>query len=418
MTTAAQPLSDNQIFLKYAAERPIAIYGTLPLSASGGNAANVTWQSQPPETPVWVDSVDFLVSWKLNVTVPATQAFTLSPFAPYSAFSQNFTIAGAPPWPLQEMTPFLFDNMTATRDWDPGYDGLGQDAGYISGLVDRGPYAQSFDAASVAPGKTYTNSGSTSATVTLTWTFPLHVQLQRKRTDMWGMVPLGDPKNRLATNVQLNPIVGVNPESNLIVSAGAGVTAALDGTTQSFVVANYNVRDIDILPNGIPTPNPTVGRGLTINATSISMTAAGTIKPFQHIDAMIYTALHHILVNNQSPIRPDYMGLWLTQEQKSARHDFDNQANTLDAYFRKFFKFYRRYPMTGQYTEDFARGSFPDLPAVDPYEALMSPDSTYADQAGVKATPSMQTALRIAAGTALTDAYARIYEVGLVDVGY
>lgn len=416
--TTVQPASDNEIFLKYAGDRPIAIYGTLPLNTAGGSSANVTWQSLPPETPVWVESVDFLVSWKINVTVPSTQGFTVSPFAPYSAFSQQFTIAGAPPWPLTEMTPWLLDNNAVTRNWDGGYLGIGQNAGYLTNIVDTGPYAQNFDAAAVAPGAAYTNSGTTSATVTLSWTFPLHVQLQQKRTDLWGMVPLGDPKNRLATNLQLNPIVGTTPEQNLLVSAGAGVTAATDNSTVSSVLAIYNVRDIDILPGNTKTPNPTVGLGLTLNATSIPITSAGTIYPFQHVDAMVYTAIHHLLVNNQAVIRPDYMGLWLTQEQKSARHDYDSQANTLGAYWERFRRRYHRYPYKGQYSEIFDRGVFPDIPSLDPYEALMSPDDTYAALARVKATPAMQTAMRIASGTSLTSAYVRIYEKGLVKVAY
>lgn len=416
MADAPTTASGTDVFLKYAPERSIAITGTLATGASGGSQANVTWQALPPETPVWCTSVDFEVSISVVVTVPSGQAFTVSPYAPYSAWSLLFTIAGAPPWPLVECTPFMLDNTTATRDYDDSATGLGNNAGYLANVVDLGPSAPNFLAASVAPGVTTTNSASSSAQYTLTWTYNIHVELQRLPRKLWGAIPLGDPKNRLSTTFQMNPIVGTTPESCLIVNAGSGVTAATNGTTN--VVANYNVRDIDILPKGVPTPTPVVQYGLTINATSISMTQAGIVVPFAHTDAMAYLSIHHLLINGEVGIRPDYMGLWLTQEQKSARYDYDSQANTLAEYWLKWHRRYHRYPYKGQFTADMVRGGFPDIPSVSPYDGVMSPDDKYAGDFGVATTPSMQTAMRIASGTGLSTAYARIYEVGLVNVTY
>jgi hypothetical protein len=418
MPNAQGNATQTDTFLKYAPLRHIAITGTLPLSSTGGANAYVTWQSLPPETPVWCTSVDFFVSWKLNIVVPTTQAFTISPFAPYAAFSNQFTIAGAPTWPLIECTPFLFEYQRSTRGFDMGYLGLGQNAGYLANVVDTGPYGQNFDAAAVAPGVATTNAATTSATYTLTWVFCVHIELQRKRSALWGAIPLGDPKNRLNTLFQLNNLIGTQPEQNLIVVAGAGVTAALDGTTQTTVIACYNVRDIDILPNGVATPSPQVELGYTINSYTQSITSAGIIYPMQHIAAMAYEAVHHVLVNVQVPIRPDYMGLWLTQEQKAARYDFDSQANTLAEYWERYRRQFQRYPYKGHFQIDLTRGAFPDIPSLDPYDGLMTPDSTYGDMFGVKATPSWQTAIRIATGTGLTNAYVREYEVGLVKVGY
>ncbi len=416
MPTGAPTQTD--VFLKYAPQRHIAITGTLPLSSAGGANAYTTWQSLPPETPVWCTSVDFQVSTKLEVTVPTTQAFTISNFAPYSAFSNQFTIAGAPTWPVTECTPFLLEFNRMRREYDPGYVGLGNNAGYLANIVDTGPFGQNFNGAAVAPGVTTTNTATTTATYTLTWVFNIHIELQRKRNALWGCIPLGDPKNRLNTLFQLNPLVGTQPEQALVVSAGAGVTAALDAATQTTIAAIYNVKDIDILPNGVGTPAPTVELGYTINTYTQSITSAGIIYPVQHIAAMAYEAVHHLLINNQVPIRPDYMGLWLTQEQKAARYDFDSQANTLGEYWERYRRQYNRYPYTGHFQIDLTRGDFPDLPAVDPFDGIMTPDSTYGDMFGVKATPSWQTAIRIKTGTGLTNAYVREYEVGLVKVGY
>lgn len=415
MSDTATAATPTDVFLKYAPERNIAIVGTLAAS-TGGSQANITWQSLPPETPVWATSVDFEVTSTISVTLPAAVNFTVSPFAPYSIWSLLFTIAGAPPWNLMECTPFLFDNTTNTRDFDPGYTGLGNNAGYLANVVDTGPQGQNFNTASVAPGVTVTSTSASAIVVVMTWTYNIHVELQRLRRKLWGAIPLGDPKNRLATTFQMNPLIGTNPEQNAIVNAGAGVTATTTGTTT--VVANYNVRDIDILPAGVATPSPTVGLGLTINSTSISVTAAGQQFPFQHTDAMAYTAIHHILVNSEVPIRPDYMGLWLTQEQKSARWDYDSQANTLAEYWLRWHRKYHRYPYRGQFTVDLSRGGYPDIPSADPLDAIMSPDDSYAAMFGIASTPSMQTTMRIASGTALSTAYARIYEFGLVKVPY
>jgi hypothetical protein len=428
MTTQATAPGESQtdVFLKYAPERSIAITGTLATGNTGGSSGNITWQALPPETPVWCASVDFEnTSTVIAVVVPITQAFTISPYAPYSAWSQMFAIAGANPWPLTECTPWMFDNTTETRDYDDSYPGLGNSvtagtgvADYLnnSNVIDQGPAAPNFLSAAVAPGVTTTNVGTASATFTLTWSYNIHIQLKRLARKLWGAIPLGDPKNRLSTQFQLNPIVGNNPEQNFIVSAGAGVTASTSGTTT--ITANYNVRDIDILPKGVATPSPTVGLGLTMNATSVTIASANLVVPFQHTDAMAYTAIHHLLINNQLPIRPDYMGLWLTQEQKSARYDYDSVANTLAEYWLKYHRTYHRYPYKGHFLVDLARGGFPDIPSVTPYNAIMSPDESYAAMFGIASTPSMQTAMRIATGTSLTNAYARLYEIGLVKVPY
>lgn len=425
MTVAAAPAaSQTDVFLKYAPERFIAITGTLGAS-TGGSSANVTWQALPPETPVWCTSVDFEVSLTVTVTVPAGQAFTISPYAPYSAWSQFFSIAGANPWPLTECTPWMFDNTTETRDYDDAYPGLGAaisqtttPADFLnsSNVIDQGPQAPNYLSAAINPGLITTNAGTATATYTLVWLYNIHIQLQRLPRKLWGAIPLGDPKNRLSTQFQMNPIVGTTPEQNFIISAGAGVTATTTGTSN--IIANYNVRDIDILPKGVTTPSPTVGLGLTMNATSITMASAGIVTPYQHTDAMAYTAIHHLLINNQLPIRPDYMGLWLTQEQKSARWDYDSAANTLNEYWIRFHRKFHRYPYKGHFLVDLARGWFPDLPSADPHDAIMSPDDSYAAMFSVASTPSMQTAMRILTGTSLTNAYARIYEVGLVKVPY
>lgn len=413
MTTQAAP-SSNATFLRYAPTRPIVVPGTIATGVS--TATLVSWNQAPPETPVWIESVDFEVSWTIAVSCPASDTFTVSPFAPWSAFNQHFTVAGALPWSDLEMTAFYFDWLRRNKETTP-YSAATNAANFYPSTTDRGPYGSNFEGAAIAPGTVVTNSGSTTATYTLTWTFTLHLQLQQVWDQMWGMLPLGDPKNRINQYLTLNTLVGTAPEANLIVSATAGVTAAT-ATNPLQVYAIYNVRDIDILPKGVGTPTPLVQRGLSINASSTSITAAGQIYMLQHTDAMIYTAIDHVLVNNQTPIRFDYFSLLTSEETKDLRWAFDSQDNSLGEYFAQFYRRHGFYPPKGWFQFDGARGEFPPLPSVTPYDGLMTPNEDYANEIGVQVTPLFQTATRIATGTSLTNAYVKDYEWGLLDVPY
>ncbi len=413
MTTQAAP-SSNAVFLRYAPTRPIVVPGTIATGVS--TATLVTWNQAPPETPVWIESVDYEVSWTIAISAAAAASFTVSPFAPWSAFNQHFTVAGALPWSDLEMTAFLFDWLRRNKDLQP-WQGANTSGNFYTALNDSGPYGPNFTNAAIAPGTVVTNSGSTTATYTLTWTFTLHLQLQQTWDQMWGMLPLGDPKNRINQYLTLNTLVGTTPEANLIIGA-SGVVTAQTLTNVLQVYSIFNVRDIDILPPGVGTPTPLVQRGLSINASSTSITAAGQIYMLQHTDAMIYTAIDHLLVNNQLPIRFDYFSLLTSEETKDLRWAFDSQDNSLGEYFAQFFRRHGFYPLKGWFQFDGSRGEFPPLPSVTPYDALMTPNADYAAEIGVQQTPLFQTATRIATGTSLTNAYVKDYEWGLLDVPY
>jgi hypothetical protein len=258
--------------------------------------------------------------------------------------------------------------------------------------------------------------------------FKVRQQLQRKRHLLWGAVPFGDPENRPNNLTQILPLQGVNPEQCLIVNGATTVysTAPVLGTGGATVKATYELAYIDLLPPSMTSvPNPQVGYGLQLIQFSTTGLAAGTAQPITHRTAMAYTSIHQLLINSPTsaaagglPQRADYFGLWDDQDQQSSRWNFDAQNNTFTEYFDKFQRAYHHYPLTGQYLADFEGGLFPEIPSVTPYDAIMSPDASYAAAFGVPVTPAMTTTLRIPSGTTVFNPYVRTYAFGLVRVPY
>ena len=410
-------------FLSVAPRKYTAILGTVASGSAGGATANAVWQQQIPIVPAFCTAVDYNVTLPVTLTLgtanPAAQA-TLSPFAPYSAIANQLTLGGAPPWPLTELTPWYLDQVAHHINFDPDYPGLGNDSGIFATIVDQGPTPNQIGGAgSLTPGTTVTNA-STSATASSTYTFTFKVrqQLQRKRQLLWGAIPFGDPENRPYNLTQILPLIGSNPEQTLFVNAtGAGTACVLEA--QVTIKATYELAYIDLLPPSITSvPNPQVGYGLQLVQFSTTGLAAGTVQPVTHRTAMIYTSIHQLLVNNELPVQADYFGLWDDQDVQSSRWNFDAQVNTFTEYFDDFHRRYRRYPSKGQYLADFEGGLFPEIPSVTPYDALMSPDASYAAAFGVPVTPAMTTAIRLPSTVTATGPYVRTYSFGLVRVPY
>ncbi|MGD0220586.1 MAG: hypothetical protein ABSC73_09065 [Acidimicrobiales bacterium] len=405
-------------FLTYAAERDIPVYGTIPAGSAGGGTSAVTWQQDIPESPVWCKAVDLEIDFSFDVTVPAGDSFTVSPLAPYSGFSAQLTIAGAPPWPQTELTPWYIDQLVRSRSYEESYPDIFENVAGIPALVDGGPNANNFIGSTYGPGTTYKNNTTASAVVTVAWKFNCRMDLAWFRKSLWGAIPFGDPKNRPRMQLLLNPIIGINPEKNFLVNCSAGVTAVVTSGTPITVVANYEVLGIDILPSGVATPTPTVGFGLALNPQNQSISNKGAIQNFEHIDSAAYLELQHLLINGELPIQADYFGNWITQEQRSARVEFDASNNSFNEYFTRYYKDHKRYPLKGLYVFDLVSGKVPDLPSASPYEGIMSPDETYANQFGVAVTPNMHTALRVPSGASLSACYVVIYNFEYVRVSY
>ena len=416
----AQSLTQaNDVFLHYAPDTSMesSITGTLASASSGGSTALYALNpSTIPRVPMWCTEIEVTTTVEVTLTVPASGSVTVSPFAPYCGLSSQLTLAGAPPWVLMEHTPWYLDVISTRRGFDPGYSGLGNNSATpFSSNRDQGPTAIA-PAFAASPGSTITNSATTTATYTHTWTWTDTIRLQRRPKSLVGTVPFGDPKNRPAFKLMLNPLIGTTPEQNLYVSASSGVTATTASTSNTNIIFKGN--RIDVVPQGVQVPNPTVLMGLTVNAYSSSIQNAGQIFPIPHQDAMLYNYIHHILVNNQNTVRADYFGTWLTQEQKSARFEYDASQNTFNRFFKEYHDKYGTYPITGTYTADLVGGSWPDLPSETPYMGIMTPDANYANNYGLVPTPNMQTAVRVPSGTTMNGAYVRVYSFGTVEVPY
>ena len=288
-----------------------------------------------------------------------------------------------------------------------------------NGVLDYGPNpVQIGGSGSLNPGTTVPNVTASPTTTDYTFTFKVRQKLQVKRNALWGCIPFGDPQNRPKNNMQLYPLVGSLPEQSLFV---AGVGATCVTTSQITVNAKYNLSYIDLVPpsmkNNAP-PAPVIGFGLQLDTSSPSGMVAGNIFRITHRTSMLYKEIHHLLINNELPVRADYFGLWDDQDQQSARWAFDSQNNTLGQYWDTWHDRYGRYPLFGQFTADFEDGLFPPIPSVTPYNATMTPDQNYAAAANLPVTPAMTTAIRYASGTTLSSPYVRVYSFGLVSVPY
>lgn len=409
-----------QEFLKVAPKKYYAILGTVAGTSAGGSNAFVNWQQDIPIIPAFCTAVDYTIQLPIKLTVSAnTGAATLSPFAPYSAVQQQLTLGGAPPWPLTEMTPWALDSIIHKVNYDWNYPGLGNDSGYFKTILDQGPIPNLIGGTtSLTPGAKVTNTTSSNVSHTYHFNFRVRQQLQQKRHLLWGSVPFGTPENRPNNQVQLSALTGKNPEQVLFTNiVGATTKAVTNGTTN--VYAKYELAYIDLLPPSITAvPRPLVNYGLQLTPFNITNLSAGTLQPITHRTAQLYTRIHHLLINKQSPIRANYFGLWDDQDQQSARWAFDSQNNTFTEYFDHVQRTYRRYLQTGHYVVDMEGGVFPEIPSVTPYDGLMSPDQSYANTFGIPVTPAMTTTLRIPATTTVTGAYARVYSFGLVRVPY
>lgn len=437
------------LFLANAPRKYYTLTGTVPTGA-GAAARNVVWDQTVPIIPAYCTKALLNIQQTYTVTFAANaDKCYISPYAPYSGWNHQLTLGGAPPWPPTELTPWHLDDYCSRTNYDPACPGLsGVNSGFPSsnffakvldlgqsGWVDTLGSAAPVTSLTAAnttdnlnPGQTVTNtSGGVNATLQISATFSLEMRFQRKRHMLWGSIPFGDPENRPNFIMQLLPTVGTNPEQCLFVSPStnsAPITAVLNGTAT--VYATYELAYIDLLPQGVEVPEPTVGFGIQLTPDVTTQINANAYARVTHRTAQAYTAIHHILIDGGAggthtfaqPIQSNYFGLWDDQDPQSARWAHDSTVSSFQQYFDKFFRYKRRYPIIGHYVADLENGVFPEVPSVDPYDAIMSPDNTYATGFGVPVTPAMSTVLRIPAGTNTVNPYIRTYSFGLVKVPY
>ncbi len=419
-------------WLDHARTQPFPIQvGSLAAGRSGGTAQDfVTWNpNEIPSVPGWASEIDIFTELPVAITLPASGgAVRFSPWSPYSALSFQMILSGSPEWPNNmSLVPWWLDEIVNTQGFDPNMIGPpttdGDLASAIAGWFDPGPAATAitFDAGTndYLPGETVTNATTAAVTVNTKIRFVTRIRLQRRRNQMWGMIPLGDPRNRPVAKLQLNSLIGTQPENCLMMDVGTGTPTAVIDTGGVIVYMAFRAKSLDSLPDGASVQAPTVGFGLQVNYNnSFANAAAGTIYNQQQQTAMLYTSIHQLLVNSEYAVRPDYISLWLNQQQQSARWTYDATAGSLFDYFIDNLRKYHRYLPLGHMVFVLEGGDFPDIKSVTPYNALMSPDASYAAAVGVVATPNMATAWRIPSGTVMSASYAATYAFGLVQVPY
>lgn len=440
-STAQIIAANNALFLKYGRTNytPV-ITGQLASGNAGGSATSVfsLTPSDVPSVPKWLSALDVWVVLPVSLTLAAGESVMVSPLAPYSAINFQGLLAGANLWPsTTSLVPWWLDSITSGVHLDPWTVGPNiTTSNPVSGSSTYVPPPTSwFNPGSaptmttlgnelipqmpVLPGQTITNSGTSAETLNYTFIFPVRLQFQRRRSEPWGMIPLGSPTGRPRFIVQLNSLIGVQPENNLFVNSTNSNNSAVTGESGAEIYLVPHAVSLGLLPQGVNVNKPVVGLGLALNYNSqYTFSTAGSIKYVTHEVDMLYTAIYHILINNQNTIDPDYIGLWNSQEDTSARYSYDATAGNLQEYYWNVLETYGRYLPRGVVIYDMERGKFPWLPSVTPYQAYMSPSTLYAASAGVQATPNMATALRVPSGTMLSNCYVATYSFGLQTVPY
>lgn len=407
-------------WLANADTTPWTQIGTLAAGSGGGPSAGLFTlnPSDIPVSPTWCKAIKYLVTMELAVTIPAGGSVTVSPFFPFSALIQALTLAGAPPWNQLEMTAWYLDEITRRQAFDPSYAGLGQSSPVSASTSPYQDDGGNWNLGGLVPGSTLTNSGTAPATTNYTISFTVRQQLQRRRHLGFGMVPFGDNENRPQQTLILAPTVGTQPEQNAFVNATAGTTVTTVGSTTAKIIYELSGLYRPLPPGAKGSPVLKAGMALQVDAKSPSYQNAGAVQYITHKTAMLYETIHHLLINNQLPIRSDYFGLWLTNVQQDAEWAYDASVNTFQDYYEKVHETYQRYLPKGHFLADLAGGEIPQLPNVTPFQGQMTPDAAIAAQLGINPTPAMATALRVPAATAMAGAYARVYAFGLVPVPY
>ena len=429
----ARPALDAQseqaiinLFLTYARRQfHISQVGSIPSGSSGGTSASqVTFTpSTIEQDAVYADSIDLFTILPITLTIPAGGSCVVSPYAPYSALQTKFVVGGASRFDYLSAAVHYLDELTSYSWYDPAMS-YPNSYGAISGGWDNGSsqaapgwYPNNDGSGAFQPGATISNTGTSSINVTGTIQFRAKVRLRRRRPNLWGCVPLGDPQNVPQLFVQLGALVGTDPVNNLFTKATANVTASL--SSAGSVLGVFPNLGIDVLPAGVPVPEPLMQMAYAVNYNgSTPITTAGTIIPVSFKTDMLYDKIFLLLQNNQLAQAADYFALWLTNKQGSARWAYDATNNSYQNLFTNYHEVYKRYFPVGCLINDMYSGRDPEFPGTTPTKAALSPNSDYAAIEGVPPAPLMTMAFRIPSGTTLTSPKLGVFELGVQMAAY
>jgi hypothetical protein len=455
MSNAQQP-SPQEItynWLRYARDDFTSMQnGTFPVSSSGSQSARANWDVTTPANPFWAWAIGMQFNLTLTLTIPASGSVVISPFFPYSLIGVQLTIGGGQAIQPMSLVPFWLDMLTSRREYDEVAYGPAQGINQYSSAATLGamqsalslpnwewdgsditesagsmPPLEIVDSSSnkYYPGQTITNSGTASETLTLTVKFRAWMQLGRKLygrqiEDLTGCVPLGDPANRPTLYVNINPILGNQPEAVGFTNATSNVTCVTHASTPSTANICWVSKALDQLPDGVNLGTPKVLSAIEWNTNGgLAIPNAGQFVNLIFDTAMVYNKRFHVLVNNQAPISADYFGVWYSENQANARWAFDATLNNMQEYYRtKHLRPYGRYLPRGIFVADLVGGEFPEFPRETPYRGEIVTSTTLAALTRLKPYPNAQTTIRIPSGTSLTSAYCTTFSLGTVPVSY
>ena len=414
------------LFLQYARRQfHISQVGSIPSGSAGGTSASqVSFvPSSLEQDAVYADSIDLFTTLPITLTVPAGGSCVVSPYAPYSALQTKFLVGGASRFDYLPGTPHIIDELTSYSWYDPAMS-YPNSYGAISGGWDNGSsqaapgyYPNNDGSGAFQPGATISNTGTTAVNVSGTLKFRVKVRLRRRRPNLWGCVPLGDPQNVPQLFGQLSALVGTDPTESLFTAATSGVTASLSAAGS--VLAVFPNLGIDVLPAGVPVPEPLMQMAYSLNLNAATpITTAGTIIPVSYKTDMLYDKIVLCLQNNQQAQAADYFALWLTAKQGSARWAYDAANNSYQNLFTNYHEVYKRYFPVGCLINDMYSGRDPEFPGTTPTKAALSPNTDYAAIEGVPPAPLMTMAFRVPAGTVLTSPKLASFEYGVQVAAY
>ncbi len=418
---ASSSKSALEEYLSIAPARYFALNGSLPSGSSGGSTALIAFNpAEIPVQPRFITGITHFIKTSLTLTVPAGDSITVSPFFPWCLFSQQQDVGGAALWKLTEHTAWFLDNLRHRINYQPAKGAAGNEpSNSAANPVNNDSIIGITYPTGGSPGETLDNSGTTTETYTYTVNYVVHQKYQRKRHLLWGAIPMGDPETRPSQVLQLNALIGAQPEVNAFVNASSSSVTAVTATATT-VTSVLELSYIDMLyPNVPSSPKPMVNFALNLNASRPNLgLSAGNIASFVHREGMLYTAIDSILVSGGLPIPADYFALWDSQAQSDARTEYDGSVNTMQEYYWQHYQRYQQWPQNGVYSLDFDDGDFPPIPSATPYVGWMSPDQDYAKLFGIPVTPAMSTALRIPSSVSPSNPYVRQYSWGFVQVPY
>lgn len=414
------------LFLQYARRQfHISLLGSIPSGASGGTSASQVAfvPSSIQQDAVYADAIDLFTTLPITLNLPAGGSCVVSPYAPYSSLQTKFIVGGATRFEYVPATPHYLDELTSYSWYDPAMS-YPNSYGAISGGWDNGSsqaapgwYPNNDGSGAFQPGATISNTTTAAIAVSGTLKFRAKVRLRRRRPNLWGCVPLGDPQNVPELFAQLGALVGTDITSSLFTAATAGVTASLSAA--GTVLAVFPNLGIDVMPESLAVPEPLMQMAYALNNNGATpITSAGTILPVSYKADELYDKIILCLQNDGAAQAADYFALWLTAKQGSARWAFDAANDSYQNLFTNYHEVYKRYFPVGCLINDMYSGRDPEFPGTTPTKAALSPNAEYAAIEGVPPAPLMTMAFRVPSGTALTSPKVNSFDYGVQVAAY